>query len=463
MWDLTGKTGNTDRFGDPTRWTPVPKYDKTSDKNYDTCKLRAQAIIQGAQAEDDKKSYWSNQGVSLMAPAILAASIRGESWMTALAWLLRWDDHTFTLVDEILFQAGEFAALRDWRAVRAMKLSRAPGSEFDWKEKATTASDTGGSIATSLNGLLLDITTQSAYDATTNPNFDPKDWIRSDRSAALFLIGNMREKGMTRSLLATLLQEILSEAMTCAMEYEDEKLPYRLVILADELPNLAPIVGIEEYLSTGRKHRIQIVLVGQSLGQFQKIYGRELTRTFLVTSQFTLIFSGMSDPELINDLGTIGGNKQISLDDDGHPILSSLIAGQHMTALRPPNSRTGRPGDAILITSGAVAMVQIPFWTLDHRYDSRGTVMPQFAETTEMLRAEARSNREKFVAFAKPKIEDLFKRVKKEPVPPILLLDARPIAPVARPFVPHIEDLHQSAYLPALEGSLDHLFEDNRN
>lgn len=382
--------------------------------------------------------------------------------MTALAWLLRWDDHTFMVVDEILFQAGEFAALRDWRAVRAMKLSRVPGSEFDWKEKATTASDTGGSIATSLNGLLLDITTQSAYDATTNPNFEPRDWVRSNESAALFLIGNMREKGMTRSLLATLLQEILSEAMTYAMEYDNEKLPFRLVILADELPNLAPIAGIEEYLSTGRKHRIQIVLVGQSLGQFQKIYGRELTRTFLVTSQFTLIFSGMSDPELINDLGTIGGNKQISLDEDGHPILSSLIAGQHMTALRPPNSRTGKPGDAILITSGAVAMVQIPFWTLDHRYDNRGTVMPQFAETTEKLRDEARSNKEKFAAYVKPKAKDFRAMFKKVTVPPILLLDGKSMQPVARPFVPHIEDLDQNAYLPALEGSLDHLFDDVR-
>jgi type IV secretory pathway TraG/TraD family ATPase VirD4 len=131
---------------------------------------------------------------------------------------------------------------------------------------------------------MLGLATESAYRATANPNFNPRDWVRRGGGAALFLVGNTQEQGMTRSLLATALHELLSEANEFAREYDDERLPHRLVILADELASLCPVPDLSFFFATARSTRIQILGVFQSYGQIEDVYGREIARVLFDAS-----------------------------------------------------------------------------------------------------------------------------------------------------------------------------------
>jgi hypothetical protein len=385
MWDLTGSTVQSNRYGDPVRWSPL-----SSSTTYDAAKRTAKRLVESGRDTESKSrdEFWLTQSSSLLGPCLLAALFAGKSYEDALKWTQSWSDPDFNEVDRILFAFGQTDALRSWQDTRKMLLQKE--GDLSWKEQHGMSSSgaTGMSIAATLNGLMLGLATESAYRATANPNFNPRDWVRRGGGAALFMVGNTQEKGMTRSLLATALHELLNEANGFAREYDDERLPYRLIVLGDELANLCPLPDLSEFFSTARSTRIQIMGVFQSYGQIEDVYGREIARVLFDASIATVILSGISDPQLINTLSTIGGSQRVELNEDS-VTARPLLEGHDITALRPPDPTTGDPGDALLIMSGGIAKLKVPFWSLEPRYHERGELLPQYETSMATLRQQA--------------------------------------------------------------------------
>jgi hypothetical protein len=434
MWDLTGKTTKSDRYGDPTRWSP-----NSSCPNYDKAKKMGKRIVESSRDHDARggsNKFWLEQCTIIVAVSLLASHLRNASHETAMTYAQLWNDPEAIDVEAILgahgADDGAAAALHDWREIRSTVLDRDPeNGEWVKKPSGGQGSVTGDNINTTLSGLMTEIATQAAYDATANPKLVPREWIRAEEGSALFLIGNMREKGMTRSLLAPALEELLIEAAEYANEHDDERLPFRLIIFADELANLAPIEDLQEWFATNRSARIQFIAVFQSYAQAELVYSPAVARTLLDASAAIVVLSGVNDPDLIRDLNTMGGSKRVELND-GNVTTHALIEGQQLMELRRPNSKTGKSGQALMIMTGGVAEIEIPIWTMEKRYDDRGEVMPQHKEATEKLRAKLdpwgkrrkRAN-DVFNRYKNRRLEDWHRR---DPLPP------------ARPFIPRPGD-----------------------
>jgi hypothetical protein len=441
MWDLTGKTVHSDRYGTSIRWSPI-----MSSGSFDDAKRTAKRLVESGREPESRgrDEFWLTQAMLILGPSLFAAYIRNESYETALGWAQAWTDPDETDVDRILFAAGEKEALRAWQDTRKMLLSKE--GDVEWKEQhgLSASGATGMSIQATLNGLMLGLATEGAFRATKDPNFMPRDWVRKEGSDALFLVGNMKEKGMTRSLLATALHELLTEANDFANEHNDERLPYRLIVLGDELANLCPIPDLQEFYTTARSTRIQIIGVFQSYGQIEDVYGRETARILFDASVCTMFLSGITDHQLIGILSTIGGSQRIELNE-GSVSARPLIEGQYITAMRAPDVFTGAPGDALLLMSGGIAEATIPFWVLDKRYDERGEVQAQHKENTDLMRRNANKYKAMWGDF-KNKVNErrgivletdvTDEDAEAEETPEDTTAPAGPATPAARPLVP---------------------------
>jgi hypothetical protein len=387
-WDLNTRESDP-TCGDPVTWAP-----NMAVTSYDQAKAIAKRLAESASdpsSATDDNPFWLRKSSQIIAIGIFASVLRKQSFEKAVRLMQSWDDPMSNDVETILELAADTStdagdALRDWRDLRSSVLDRLPDGS-GWAAKATTGSDvTGQNIGLSFSALMQEIATQAVYDATANPTFNPRTFIRTPGSSAVFLIGNRHKEGMTRSLLAPVIEAIISEAEEYANEQPDERLPYRLVIFADELPNLAPLKSLDKVVSRSRSTRIAIIVVAQGYSQLQEVYGRETARTFLNAATATLVLSGIQDPEFIGALNTIGGTKQVELGGE-LTTPHALIEGQHLLALRAPNTKTGAPGSALMIVEGAIVEVERPLWTFEERFDDRGTILPQFKEGTEKLRA----------------------------------------------------------------------------
>lgn len=388
MWDLTAATKGDRAYGDPVRWSP-----KDSSTDYGKATQMAKRIVESARepGRQNDSDFWDKQNTIAIAAPLLAANLRGSqaSYETAIRWAQRWDDPNETDVEAVLSahgnESGAADALQDWVGLRSSVLDRLPTGVWVKRAQGDQANVTGDNIRRTLSGIMTEIARQEVYDATANASLNARAWVRDEGSAALFLIGNMRMKGMTRSLFAPAVEELIAEAMEYAAEQEEGRLPYRLVIFADELANLAPIKDLQEIYSTARSARISVIAVFQSYAQAEQVYGATVARILLDASAAIVVLAGVNDPDLIRDLNTIGGSKQVTLNGDTittHP----LIEGQHLLALRKPDPTNGDPGTALMVMASAVAKIDIPIWTTEYRYDDRGTVLPQHKAVTETLR-----------------------------------------------------------------------------
>lgn len=385
MWDLTGKTVSSDRYGDPIRWSPLQ-----SVSDWDSAKRLAKKLVEAGREADSRErdSFWLQQAMSLIAPALLAAARDGQEYATALSWAQQWTTAAFATVDRVLEAHDEVEALHTWRETRKMLLTEAKDGGWEENRGAAGAAATGLSINATLSGLLLSLSSASARAATHDPNFDPRAWVRGDGPAALFLVGDWQAPEMTRSLLVPLVNELLDSAYSFATEQDTERLPYRLVVLGDELANLAPIEGLERYFSTARSHGIQLLAAFQSYGQVEQAYGRHVARTLVDASAATVVLSGIRDRDLIAMLGQAGGSEHVEVESETKSgdttskttskQARTLLEGHEITRMRGPTP--DRPGDGLLLIPGAVIKIRIPLWARVEPFCRRGTPHPDHAE-----------------------------------------------------------------------------------
>lgn len=387
IWDLTGKTVSSSRWGDPIRWSPLE-----SVSDWDTAKRLAKKLVEAGRDADSRErdSFWLQQAMSLIAPALLAARLDGAEYAAALSWAQQWTTADFTTVDRVLEARGETEALHTWKETRKMLLTeRSDGSGWEENHGAGGAAATGLSINATLSGLLLSLSSASARSATHDPNFDPETWVRSDGAAALFLVGDWQAPETTRSLLVPLVNELLDSAYAFATEQDTERLPYRLVMLGDELANLAPIEGLDRYFSTARSHGIQLLAAFQSYGQLEAAYGRQAARTVVDATAATVVLSGIRDRDLIAMVCQAGGSEHVEVESETKTREATskttskqaraLLEGHHITQMRGP--APDRPGDGLLLIPGAVVKLRIPLWARTEPYCRRGTPHPDHAES----------------------------------------------------------------------------------
>lgn len=402
MWDITGATAGNNQFGDQVRWSPVSLC-----ATDDAAKETAEKLTEAAQKSDSRtrEEFWAIQTSLLLYPCLRAAYIANKDLEWAYRAASRWSDPAFTEVEIVLEGHGAMDAFHAWVGTRKFLLDmekRNDDEAIAWKEKAglSGAGGTGISIDATLRGFLSRVSTESAYSATADPNLILSEWVRSPNNEVLFMVGDMSKEFTTRSLFSVAMNEMLTEADRFAKSLPGERLPYRFIVFADEMPNLSPVPGIERAFATVRSIGLQIVAFFQSRAGIVEMLGDEKAKILIGASAMTIVMPGINDPAFISDLSVLAGNKQVELND-GVITTQPLIDGSYIVGMQAPNFETGDPGNALAQTKGGFTELKIPWWSLEERYIDRGVVPAQFEEATIALRRKNRSFKDKSVELVK--------------------------------------------------------------
>ena len=404
-WDLSGKVDD-DRYGELVRWSSL-----VSVKDWDSAKKMAKRLVAAGRESgggDRVNEFFLQAAQSVLGPSLLAAKLAGRNYQTSLWWSSHWNDPDLMEVDNILAARGEIEALDSWQHIKRMLLEKhvdAATGQVTWSEPrggVGAGEATGMSIDQTLQGLLLDVNTKAAHKATDDPNLDPREWVRANTTTptVLYLTGNEFEEGMTRSVLTPFLYNLLVEAYELASEQPGGVLPYRLIILADELAQLAPIEGLERFFAGARSRGIQFVVCFQSAAQVEETYGRPAMRTLFDSAAVFVVLSGLRDRDLYATLSEIAGHEEVTTTSEHEAKnttstttgtqMRSLIDGHVLRSLARPKPARRKGGEGLFLAGENVVRITVPIWTCDERWSERGTPPPKFQKLHAEFRDEQR-------------------------------------------------------------------------
>ena len=110
----------------------------------------------------------------------------------------------------------------------------------------------------------------------------------------------------------------------------------RILFLLDEVARLGPMAVLEQARDAGRKYRITLLLLYQSLGQLTGQWGKESRQAWYDSTSWRL-FAAVQDPETARELATICGEHGVISTSTGD---SRGTQGRLDAAL--PSSSSGR-------------------------------------------------------------------------------------------------------------------------
>jgi hypothetical protein len=351
-----------------------------------------------------KDEFWAISATRILAPCFRAANIANKNLEWSFGLAKKWGNPEVTEVENTL-RDREPEMCADFINIRKFMLdmeTRTDEEAIAWKEKAglSGAAGTGQSIDATLQNYLARLATGSAYRATRDPNFEINEWIESDQSEVLFLVGDMEHIYTTRSIFAVLVNRLLIGLGRYARQQEGERLPYKCYCILDEMANLSPVPQIESLYSTMRSLGVQVLAIFQSRAQVSEMLGLDKALIFLGAATLMLILPGITDAHFINELASIAGGAYVSFSE-GQITSESLVQGGYITRMQTSNFETGEPGQALALTRGGFTELKMPIWALDDPYRDRGVVPMPFRESTEKLRLRTRTRKERFTDYSR--------------------------------------------------------------
>ena len=155
--------------------------------------------------------------------------------------------------------------------------------------------------------------------------------LSSDIPTALFLI-IPDDKKSRHKLVAITIKQLYTELVDLAMEQARQRLPRRVMIIADEIAQMPPFPNLDEMLSVSLGRNIMWSLYIQSFAQLNKVYGDNETRIIRdAMTNFVYILS--SDPSTNKEFSDMlgSGTKQFMTHSGEHgSFLESDNAQSHV-------------------------------------------------------------------------------------------------------------------------------------
>lgn len=185
----------------------------------------------------------------------------------------------------------------------------------------------------------------------------------------VYLCAPSHEQQRLRPLFATLIQQ------TVTTVYERVALTGRpldppLLIVLDELANIAPLDDLDTLASTAAGQGIQLLSVFQDVAQIKERWGVRAP-TILNNHRAKLIGSGVSDPDTLEYAERVLGDQEIrqlsqTAGQEGH---ASTTESSVYRALAPPHELRQAPAESALLIYGNLppARVRLRPWFKDRR------------------------------------------------------------------------------------------------
>lgn len=311
--------------------------------------LRRAHWMSSALADNDHAAarFWNAEAAKLLAPLLLAATLRsGGGMRQVLTWLDR-PDACAMQVPDLLERAGAQAAGDQLSAVLTL----------DDRNRGTTFMSAAH---------LLDAYRHPEVQATDRPDITPARLL-DGAANTLYIVSAEDEQEMLAPLVVAMLAETLSYAQR-EQRLRGHQLRRVLRVLLDETANIAPIAQLPKYVSGVRGARVRIVTVWQDIAQLRARY-REAAGTILSNSQVKLFLGPVTDDETRRYLEGALGDERVVTRSETRGDRVSHSTGETWRARAPAQAlqQLGN-GRALLIhTDLPAAVIDTTTWFATRR------------------------------------------------------------------------------------------------
>jgi type IV secretion system protein VirD4 len=359
VFDPTASTGI------PTaRWSPLD-----SAATWAGARRTADALAEVAQVSAGSfadSAFWYALASKLLAPLMLAASACSGSMTDVVRWL---DEQEVDEVEDVLHEAGEWAALRAARASWGR-------DERQRSAVYTTAETVLEAFADPDAGRWSGGAPQGRIDAST----------LLDGDNTLYLCASAHDQRRLRPVFATLVGQVVEAAFTQASR-RGSPIDPPLLVLLDEAANVAPVAELDTLASTAAGHGVQLVTVWQDLAQLGARYGQR-AGTVVNNHHVKMFLSGISDLATLEHASALAGETLTPVlattrDGQGGSSRTSTTSTPTAHRLLPTDAvRRTRPGMAIVVAGHLPPFkVALRPWPDDRRLAARAaTPHPPFTD-----------------------------------------------------------------------------------
>ncbi len=309
VFDPTGSTGM-----ETASWTPLIEC-----REWAGARRVAKWLTDGAATGKRGLSdgdFWYSAAAKLLAPLLYAAATSGLTMDAVVEWV--------DTQDEASVLAALESAGRD-EALNAM--------QANWGRDERQRS----SVYTTAETVLEAYADPGVLAASRVPEIRA-EWLLDGRPSTLYLCASAREQKRLRPVFVALLQEML-EAAYLESGRRGRPLDPPLLLVLDEVANIAPLPDLDVIASTGASHGVQLVTVLQDLAQAYDRWGRERADTIVNNHRAKLIGAGLSDERSLEWTARLLGDEAIRQQSStaGETGRRSTTESQTYRPLAPAN------------------------------------------------------------------------------------------------------------------------------
>jgi type IV secretory pathway TraG/TraD family ATPase VirD4 len=319
-----------------------------------TAMIRAAGLAAGTGKGAEDGSFWQGQTEAALRALLMAAALdhRGA------ADLYRWSLTPAAVQDAIAILDTHPRAPAGWAtALNAV-------ADSDPRQRDSVWLGVRQSLAA-----LGDPDVLAAVTPGTGEQFDPEAFIR--QCGTLYLVGTATGAGAAANLVAAFIEDIVETARHLAAALPGARLDPPIMVMLNEIGNLAPLPSLPTLMSEGGGTGICTWAILQSLAQARHKWGEQAASTVWDASTTKIILGGGGNAGDLRDLTSLIGERDETTwaenrAHDGTRSRSSSL--RRIPILDSGRLRTLPFGVAVLLLrSVPPAIIRMRRWT--SRYD----------------------------------------------------------------------------------------------
>lgn len=304
----------------------------------------------GGQGLSDA-DFWYAAAEKLLAPLLFAAAKDGRPIGAVVTWL----DKGIAAkeeVEEILSsdernEEDEDSERRNPAGTEAEELEAA---RLAWEANWHRESRQRSSVYTTAETIVAAFADPRVREACSAAEYTPAALL-DDEPNTLYLCAPAHEQQRLRPLFSMMVRELISVVYESSAA-SGEPIDPPLLLVLDELANIAPIPNLDEVASTGAGQGIQLLSIFQDMAQIKARYGESAAQTITNNHRAKLFGSGISDPDTLSYISRVVGTGEFehrsdTADDKGGAARTQASIYRELT---PANVvREAKRGTGLLV------------------------------------------------------------------------------------------------------------------
>jgi type IV secretion system protein VirD4 len=295
----------------------------------------------GGQGLSDA-DFWYAAAEKLLAPLLFAAAKKGHSIGAVVTWL----DKGITAKAEVAEILSTDEDVEESRSEAEDREAARLAWDANWHRESRQRS----SIYTTAETITAAFADPRVRKACRAAKYTPAALLDGEPNT-LYLCAPAHEQQRLRPLFSMMVRELISVVYESAA-LSGEPIDPPLLLVLDELANIAPIPNLDEVASTGAGQGIQLLSIFQDMAQIKSRYGESAAQTITNNHRAKLFGSGISDPDTLAYVSRVVGTGEFehrsdTADDKGGAARTQASIYRELT---PANVvREAKRGTGLLV------------------------------------------------------------------------------------------------------------------